>query len=191
MTDSLTHGRRGKRERLTASAADLLHRQGVQGTTLADIAQSADVPLGNLYYYFKTKDDLLRAVIDTRAEQARAMLATLEQRATPRARLKALARSWMDMRELVAQHGCPFGTLCSDLDRRDDDLRTAAAGLMEILINWAEEQFRGMSRSSPRERALTLLSAVQGAALLTNTLRDPEIMTVQVKNLEKWIDSMA
>jgi TetR/AcrR family transcriptional regulator, transcriptional repressor for nem operon len=191
MTDSLAHGRRGKRERLTASAADLLHRQGVQATTLADIAQAADVPLGNLYYYFKTKDDLLRAVIDTRAEQARAMLTTLEQRATPRARLKALARSWMDMRELVAQHGCPFGTLCSDLDRRDDDLRTAAAGLMEILISWAEEQFRGMSRSSPRERALTLLSAVQGAALLTNTLRDPEIMTIQVKDLEKWIDSMA
>jgi TetR/AcrR family transcriptional repressor of nem operon len=191
MTDSPAHGRRGKRERLTASAADLLHRQGVQATTLADIAQAADVPLGNLYYYFKTKDDLLRAVIDTRAEQARAMLATLEQRSTPRARLKALARSWMDMRELVAQHGCPFGTLCSDLDRRDDDLRTAAAGLLEILINWAEEQFRGMSRTSPRDRALTLLSAVQGAALLTNTLRDPEIMTTQVKNLEKWIDAMA
>jgi TetR/AcrR family transcriptional repressor of nem operon len=48
--------RPGKRERLLGAAADLLYRQGVEKTTLADIAQAADVALGNIYYYFKTKD---------------------------------------------------------------------------------------------------------------------------------------
>jgi TetR/AcrR family transcriptional repressor of nem operon len=47
--------RPGKRERLLGAAADLLYRQGVEKTTLADIAQAADVALGNIYYYFKTK----------------------------------------------------------------------------------------------------------------------------------------
>jgi TetR/AcrR family transcriptional repressor of nem operon len=44
---------RGKRERLVAAATKMLHEQGVEKTTLADTAAAA-VPLGNVYYYFKT-----------------------------------------------------------------------------------------------------------------------------------------
>lgn len=68
MTDS-KKGRRasGKRERLAAAAAEVLHAQGVAQTTLADIAQAAEVPVGNVYYYFKTKDELVEAAIDAHA----------------------------------------------------------------------------------------------------------------------------
>src|SRR5690349_17877225 len=117
MTDSTTPDRGGKRERLTASAGDLLHRQGVAATTLAQVAQAADVPPGNVYYYFKTKDDLVRAVIDAQAEQVRALLAALQAQTGPAGRLKALARQWVEMRDLVARYGCPFGTLATELDR--------------------------------------------------------------------------
>ena len=90
MTDSTAASRGGKRERLVASAGDLLHRQGAFATTLAQVAQAADVPAGNVYYYFKTKDDLIRAVIDARCDQVRAMLGSLQTRRSPAARLKAL-----------------------------------------------------------------------------------------------------
>jgi AcrR family transcriptional regulator len=190
MTDSPTRVRAGKRERLIASAADLLHRQGVLATTLAHVAHAADVPVGNVYYYFKTKDDLVQAVIDARAEQVRTMLDTLGRQSGPGARLKALARSWADMRDVVAQHGCPFGTLCVELDKREDGLRDAAAGLMELFIDWARERFDELGRTDARDLAVTLLGTIQGAALLTSTLRDPEIMTAQVRHVEKWIDSL-
>jgi hypothetical protein len=36
-----------------------------------------------------------------------------------------------------------------------------------------------------------MLAAVQGAALLANTLRDPDIMTGQIRRLDRWIDSLA
>jgi hypothetical protein len=134
MTNSDARVRAGKRERLVASAADLLHRQGVLAT--------------------------------------------------------ALAHSWADMREVVAQHGCPFGTLCVELDNREDGLRDAAAGLMALFIDWAREQFAELGRSDARDLAVTLLATVQGAALLTNTLRDPDILTAQVHHVEKWIDSL-
>ena len=45
-----------KRVRLIEAAKVLIHQQGFHLTTLADIAQEADVPLGNVYYYFKTKE---------------------------------------------------------------------------------------------------------------------------------------
>src|SRR5262245_21800469 len=99
MTDSGIHDRGGKRERLVASAGDLLHRQGVLATTLAQVAEAADLPAGNVYYYFKTKDDLVRAVIESQADQVSAMLASLQARRSPSARLKALAHQWVAMRE--------------------------------------------------------------------------------------------
>ena len=48
MTASLTSERPGKRDRLIAAAREMIHRQGVEATTLADIAEASDVPLGNI-----------------------------------------------------------------------------------------------------------------------------------------------
>src|SRR5689334_10094939 len=127
MTDSTVRDRGGKRERLVAAAGDLLHRQGVAATTLAQVAEVADVPPGNVYYHFRTKDDLVRAVIEARTEQFRALLDSLQARRGPGARLKALTHQWVEMRDFVARHGCPFGTLAAELDRRDDGLDQEAA----------------------------------------------------------------
>ena len=51
--------RNDKRERLIQAADKLIYEQTFHTTTLADIAKLADVPLGNVYYYFKTKEDLV------------------------------------------------------------------------------------------------------------------------------------
>jgi len=191
MTDSTAPVRGGKRERLVASAGDLLHRQGAFATTLVQVAEAAGVPPGNVYYYFKTKDDLIRAVIEARTEQVRAMLGSLQTRRSPAARLKALANQWAQMAELVARFGCPFGTLTAELDRRDDGLDTAAASPIGLIIDWAEDQFRQLSRRDARDLAIQLFAGVQGAALLANAFREPQLMTGQVRHLERWIDSLA
>src|SRR6202049_1249515 len=78
-----------KRQRLVEGARLLLHQQGVEKTTLADIAQAADVPAGNVYYYFKTKDELVQASIDAQAQDIQTALASLDRRRSPKARLKA------------------------------------------------------------------------------------------------------
>ena len=52
-----------KRSRLLEAANRLVHAQGFNQTTLADIAREAEVPLGNVYYYFKTKEDIGHALI--------------------------------------------------------------------------------------------------------------------------------
>jgi TetR/AcrR family transcriptional regulator, transcriptional repressor for nem operon len=191
MTDSNVHDHGGKRERLVASAGDLLHRQGVLATTLAQVAEAAAVPAGNVYYYFKTKDDLVRAVIESRADQVSAMLDSLQARRSPTARLKALAHQWVEMRDVVARHGCPFGTLAAELDHRDDGLDREAAKPINLILDWAEDQFRQLGRRDAWDLAIVFFSGVQGGALLANALRDPDIMTVQVRQLERWIDSLS
>ena len=180
-----------KRERLIASATELVYRDGVERPTLAQIAEAADVPLGNVYYYFKTKDELIDAVIESRAEQVRELLESLGRRRTPAARLKALARNWLEFRDMVAAQGCPLGTLSVELIDHGERLDCQAAKLFSALIDWSEDQFREIGVRDARGHALTLISTVQGAALLSSAFSDSEILISQVHRLERWIDSLA
>lgn len=188
MSDSSVENRPGKRERLVASAGDLFLREGAESPTLAEIAQAADVPPGNVYYYFKTRDELVRAVIEARAHEIRALLDSVDGRSTPRLRLKALTRSWSDVADLVAAHGCPIGGLASDLRHRSDGLGDEAADLLQLIVDWAAAQFRALGRRDARELGVALLAGVQGASVLANALQDPKLLTREVRRLERWID---
>ena len=191
MTDSLSERKQGKRERLVTGARQVIYQQGVETTTIADIAQAADVPVGNVYYYFKTKDELVAAAIDGHAQDVHAVLRSLERHRTPQARLKALVRELMSQREQVADYGCPLGSLCSELDKRADGLDRSCSDLLRLPVDWTERQFRTMGRRDARDLAVALIAAYQGIALLTNTFRDPELMTREGRRLERWIDSLA
>jgi hypothetical protein len=81
--------------------------------------------------------------------------------------------------------------LCSELDKRDDELSRSASRLMEITIDWCEGQFREMGRRDARELGVALIASYQGISLLTNTLRQPELMRRECKRLERWIDELA
>jgi TetR/AcrR family transcriptional repressor of nem operon len=191
MTDSLAPTKQDKRQRLVEGARDVIHRQGVEKTTIADIAQSAEVPVGNVYYYFKTKDELVAAAIESHARGVRALLESLESGRSPQARLKALVRELTAQRELAARYGCPLGSLCSELDKRTDGLDSTCAQLLGLPIDWAENQFRLMGRRDARDLAVALMASYQGIALLTNTFRDPDLMARESRRLGRWIDSMA
>ncbi len=191
MTDSLDTPVQGKRERLISATRAVIHQQGVEKTTIADIARDADVPVGNVYYYFKTKDELVAAAIDSHVEDIQSLLRTLERHRTPQARLKALVRELTAQRELAAQYGCPLGSLCSELDKRTGGLHHACAEMLRLPIDWSEQQFRLINPREARDLAIALMASYQGIALLTNTFRDPELMTREARRIERWIDSLA
>ncbi|GAA1980490.1 TetR/AcrR family transcriptional regulator [Catenulispora subtropica] len=184
--------RGGKRERLASAAARVFHQQGVERTTLSDIATAADVPLGNVYYYFKTKDQLVGAAIGSHLDGLRAATGELDRLPAPADRLKALIGGWIDQRETAARFGCPFGTLATELDKREDGLDRAAAEVMRALITWVEGQFEQMGRGADaHDLAIAFVAAYQGMAVLTNVLRDPEVMSVQGRRLADWVDTLA
>ena len=180
-----------KRSRLVAAARKTVHERGVEQTTLAVVAAAADIPVGNVYYYFKTKDELLGAVIDAYHNDYAKVHAVLARHRTPKARLKALVRIWTSAQDRIVMYGCPIGSLCSELDKRDDEINGKAAALMGQLIAVAQDQFEQLGRRDARELAIALVSGYEGAALLANTLRDPHILNNQARRLERWIDSIA
>lgn len=181
----------GKRERLIAAACDLFYRQGIAGTTLAHIAEAAEVPLGNVYYYFKSKDDIVAAVVEARTEEIRSATAALQRRhGTPKARLKALVGLLADGRDTIADHGCPHGSLCTELAKHAGEAHPLTAPLMQTLLDWTEQQFQAMGRRDAHDLALELVISYQGSAVVTNALAQPEVMAREARRLEKWINTM-
>lgn len=183
--------RLGKRERLIAAACELVHRQGIARTTLADIAEVANVPVGNVYYYFKTKDDIIAAVVEARVRQIESAIAALDRRhRSPKARLKGLVRLLAGQADSTAEYGCPHGTLCMELAKHTTRSDPLVARPMQVPLSWAEQQFCAMGRRDAYDLAVELLVSYQGSAVLANALRQPEIMARQARRLEKWIETL-
>jgi AcrR family transcriptional regulator len=82
-----------KRTRLVEAADKLFYEQGVTMTTLANIATLAEVPLGNVYYYFKSKNSIVLAVIEQRQHLLKNQLEECST-LSPIDRLKALVKQY-------------------------------------------------------------------------------------------------
>jgi TetR/AcrR family transcriptional repressor of nem operon len=180
----------GKRERLIAAAGEVIYQQGIEKTTLADIAAAAGIPVGNVYYYFRTKQDIVRAVVESHLGEAHAMLAALEDsHDSPRERLKAMFGALSQQAGLIARYGCPHGTLCLELDKRGDATGLAAR-LMREPLDWARRQFAAMGCPDAGDLAVEVIARYQGAALLTSTFRDPALMTREATRVSAWLDAL-
>lgn len=180
-----------KRERLVQAAADLSYAHGLGKVSLADIASSAGVPLGNVYYYFKTKAAIGHAVIERRCDEFRMMREAWEQAATPQERLKAFVQMTVNNRKALARAGCPIGSLCAELGKEPGLLAKAAAVPFQRLLGWLEGQFEALGRKKDRKAlAIHLLSSIQGVSLLANCFRDHALVVEEAQHLNTWIDSL-
>jgi len=188
---SHTQSNASKRDRLIDAALRLFYEHGIERTTIADIAAAANVPPGNVYYYFKTKDDIVDAVVSARVTEIEATLAALTERYdNPTDRLKALFNSLTEQAETISQHGCATGSLCTELSKRATAPDSNSAKLMRALIDGAEQQFQEMGRNDAHELAIEMITSYQGTAVLAHATAAPELLTQEADRVARWIDDL-
>jgi AcrR family transcriptional regulator len=78
------------RERLVAVAIDLFRRHSYEGTSLQMIADEVGFTKGAIYHHFRTREDLLRAIVDPMLGKLSAVVETAEIPRTPSARAEYL-----------------------------------------------------------------------------------------------------
>lgn len=178
-----------KKTRLTEAAAELIYHRGYAHTTLADIASAAKVALGSVYYYFKAKDDVARAIVAQRQAEIDALFERIDRLEHPRERLLALVDVWVQTRDNDARYGCPIGSLCYELSKGRGPLSTEAAGPFRMLLVWSRAQFRALGRNERQAaaHALHLVSALQGISLIANALGDADAVLTEAKFLGDWL----
>jgi len=179
------------RTRLLQAAVKVTHRYGFDPMTLAHIAKEARVPLGNLYYYFKTKDEIGDAIVDLRVSRLRGLLQELNKKDSPKERLCSFAQLKIDNRDVLARIGCPVGTLCSELRKHGGAVANKASILFAEGVAWMEAQFKALGKGADsRGLAVHLMAALQGVSLLAHTFHDPRMISIEVAHLKKWIRAL-
>src|SRR5258706_13140168 len=177
-----------KRTRLIETATKLAYGRGFRETSLADIAEAARVPVGNVYYYFKTKEELAEAVVERRLEEFRAARAEWDGLSSPKERLLAFVGSVQANREQLARGGCALGGLCTELHKEGGALAKKSAELFNEPMRWLEEQFRAVGHEKDsRGLAVHLFSAFQGMAAVAVGTNDPEVLGMEAKGVKNWI----
>ena len=180
-----------KRTRLIETAMKLAYRNGFRETSLADIAEAARVPVGNVYYYFKTKEELAEAVVERRLEEFRAARAEWDRWSSPKERLFAFVESIHGNREQLARGGCPLGGLCSELQKEGGALAKKSVALFTEPMGWLKEQFRAAGHEEDaRELSAHLFCAYQGMAAVAHAANDPGLVVMEVKRLKDWIGTL-
>lgn len=179
----------GKRAQLVEAATVLLHRQGLQRTTLAEVAERARIPLGNVYYYFRTKEALAEAVIEAHlAALERIFQGWEEVHPDPRDRLRALVRMPLAEAQQILDFGCPHGSLCQELDKLGarSALARAGARLLGLYLRWTERQFQALGQGAEAAPlARDLVASLQGTLLLAHAMRSRPLLKERLLRLEQ------
>ena len=104
------------RERIIAAADQLFYQKGFENTSFSDIADAVEISRGNFYYHFKTKDEILDAVIAARIAAFGQILAQWESEfPEPRQRILRYIDVLISNQANIKEYGCPTGTLCMEL----------------------------------------------------------------------------
>jgi TetR/AcrR family transcriptional regulator, transcriptional repressor for nem operon len=179
------------RERLLRAAEKTTYRYGFGSTAIADIAKEARIPLGNVYYYFKTKNEIGRAIIELRVSRFRSLLQNFDQAESPKERLCSFVQTKIKNRDSLASNGCPVGTLCSELQKHGGPAATRSRVLFATALEWMETQFRALGKGAEsRGLAVHLLSATQGISVLAHTFHDASLIDMEAARLKEWIRAL-
>jgi len=180
-----------KRTRLLQAAEKTTYRYGFGNSALAAIAKEAKIPLGNVYYYFKTKDEIGDALVALRVSRFKKLLQELDKADFPKERLCGFVQIKIKNREGLARSGCPVGTLCSELHKNGGAVAKKSTILLAEALAWMEAQFRALGKGADsRGLAVHLLSATQGVSVLAHAFHDPALIEIEAARLQEWIRAL-
>jgi AcrR family transcriptional regulator len=136
----------GRRGQLLRESARLFREKGYDATSVRDIAAATGLQSGSWVYHFKTKQDILAAVMEEGLQQALARIeAIAREELPPREQFRALVRTHLDTLLGPGQDFIPV--LLYDWRSLDKRGRQRAIALQNRYEQVWEEVIRKLTRS--------------------------------------------
>lgn len=169
----------GTRERIATAMAELMRRQGYSATSVKQVAELAQAPMGSLYHHFPGGKPQIAAEALRASGAAYIQLLPLlmdphdDLREGVRAAFASAAETieqtdWMNM--------CPVATVAGEIADSEPALRAVVAEVMTSWIEQGTDYFvrRGLPSDTARDLFLAVIGALEGAFILSRTLRSAE-----------------
>ena len=179
-----------KPDQIVAIATDVLARDGLDQFVMRRIAGLADMKLGNLQYYFPTRDDLLEAVVRSEFVQDLAAMNAVEE-SDPHRRLSgvvdALSNRWF------ARNGSvylPIAVLALHDPRFERTISEIYAEFYSLMSDIVSAIDPATTAATAKRRAFLMTSLLDGASLQPGR-NDPAIRDSLVDDLKQLASSIA
>jgi len=182
------------KERLIIAARDLFWAQGYEATSLNEVVHKAEANPGSLYYFFKTKEELLLAVLDWYMENLFPELIQpiLLHISDPLERVFALLDGYR--KALIATgctYGCPIGNLALELG---DTLPRAREKLAKNFEGWRGWVRKFLEEAGPRlpqhldrhELATFVLTVMEGGVMQARAQQSLAPFDASVRQLQTY-----
>lgn len=180
------------RDHIVAAADQLFYRQGYEHTSFADIACEVQISRGNFYYHFKTKDEILDAVITARIANTKQILDQWEaENENPEDRIRSFIHILIANRADITRFGCPVGTLTTELAKLEHPSQTGATELFSLFRTWLRAQFSAIGLEEEADQlAMHILARSQGVATLASAFDDETFIRHEVDQMCDWLASV-
>jgi len=180
------------RNQIISIADSLFYEKGFDHTSFTDIADAAGIARGNFYYYYKTKDDILSAVLDRRRVDFSAMLNSWDvDYSEPKTRLKHYVLILVKSQTNIRNYGCPMGSLCLELNKLRHALQDDANNMFSIFQTWLETQFKALGHEQDAVfLAMHIMGRCQGISVLTSAIYNEDYVNREVELLQLWINDL-
>ena len=180
----------GNRQRIIEAADSLFYKSGYNQTSFQDISDATGIPRGNFYYYFKTKDEILDAVVKARVADLTVMLNHCEaETEDARERLILFSNMLEYNRDAVIESGCPIGTLSSELAKDNPALQEKSRQAFVLLRDWIKQQFEVLAIANADDLAMDLLAKLQGVTVMACAFKDVDFVKRSHQQIKDWINA--
>lgn len=187
-SSQLNVGKDEVREQVVQSARQVFARYGYKKTALDDIAREARKGKSTIYYYFKSKDEIFKAVIDAEAEiRKQAIEREISQISDSKLKLKTYIYVRMLTLKMVVNY---YEAIKNDLldnlyfvnSFRDDHFDEEVKQVIKMLLEGVE--IGEFTIENPELTAKTIVTLLHGfeVPLILKNLSDQE--------LQKAVDEM-
>lgn len=190
------------RERILDTAHDMVLRQGYAATSLDQILGHAGVTKGAFFYYFKSKDDLARALFERYLQGDREVLEQTVQRAEKLASdpLQQVLVALGLLEEMFAgldepHPGCLIASYCYQNELMTPETTAKARASLELWRDAIAAKLRAAAklhapRSEPDYEALGDLPnvVIEGGFVMAKVYGDPKFLARQLRLLKNHIE---
>jgi len=168
-----------KRDHLVATALALFNKQGYRATGIDNILAESGVAKMTLYNHFKSKDELIIAVLSKRDEEfmswiRNAMTRLLkQQKGDPRlAKLMVFFDALNEWFNSDTFCGCNFINASIEFKRKDDPIHAASAAHKKLVIQMLQEFLAELHLENVHQVARQIHMLIEGAIAMAINLDD-------------------
>ncbi len=188
------------KEKLLEAAQDLMLTKGYVATTVDDICKAAKLTKGSFFHYFKSKDDLAKAVLKrfccSSQEGIKDHCQCGQNEHDPRKRVMAHINHVVELsKDSKANKGCLIGKFAQELSETHPEIRVLCeegfdqwSKMFKKDLSEAKAKYAPKAQFDVGSLADHFIAIVEGAQILAKAKRDRKIVEKSMMHFKEYLE---